>query len=73
MEEIRCSITIEIRNLVSSGGGDGDRWHEGVYYSTKEQVGEHRIHFQSHKTGRKSLGEPPTGASKVFHLKGSRH
>jgi hypothetical protein len=51
--------------------GDGDCWYEGVYYSTKKQAGEHRIYFQSQKTGRKSLGEPPTGASKVLYLKWS--
>lgn len=48
--------------------GDGDCWQEGVYYSTKGPAGGRRIYFQSQKTGRKSLGEPPTGASKVLYL-----
>mmetsp|Transcript_7523 Transcript_7523/g.11324 ORF Transcript_7523/g.11324 Transcript_7523/m.11324 type:complete len:98 (-) Transcript_7523:414-707(-) len=50
--------------------GDGDCWVEGVYHSTKFP-GEYRIYFQSQKTGRKIVREPPTGASKVVYLRDS--
>lgn len=55
-------------NLVTSEG-DGDVWVEKIF--RHRDSGERRIVFVSKQTGKKSHGEPPTGASKVLYLRQS--
>jgi len=53
----------------SQANGDGDVWIEK--YFRNRQTGKMRIFFVSKNTGKKVVGEPPTGASRVMYLRQS--